>query len=312
MSSGISLTSATRSSLLSLQNTASLQNTTSERLSTGLKVNSALDNPVNFFTASSLNGRSNSLSSLLDNMSNGIQTIQAANKGLSAMKSIVEQLQSTVKQARQDTTLAYETDGTTITTGTDKVRKNLETQYKDLLGQLDKISKDSGYNGVNLLDGDELKITFNEKTGTNKSDMTVSLKNDAATPVAEAVTATNLKIGTLAAGAYTLPDGATTGATADFTKNADLDALSDVLTTALTTMQSKASSLGSSLSVVQTRQDFTKEIVNVLKAGADGLVNADMNEEAANFTALQTRQSIAQQTLSLANQQQQGILQLLR
>jgi flagellin len=312
MSSGISLTSTTRSSLLSLQNTASLQDTISERLSTGKKVNSALDNPVNFFTASSLNGRSNSLSSLLDNMSNGIQTIQAANKGLSAMKNIVEQLQSTVKQARQDTTLTYDADGTTVTTGTDKVRKNLETQYKDLLGQLDKISKDSGYNGVNLLDGDELKITFNEKTGTNKSDMTVSLKNDAATPVAEAVTATNLKLGTLAAGAYTLPDGDTAGTAADFTKNADLDALSDVLTTALTTMESKASSLGSSLSVVQTRQDFTKEIVNVLKAGSDGLVNADMNEEAANFTALQTRQSIAQQTLSLANQQQQGILQLLR
>ncbi|MFG5121770.1 flagellin [Methylorubrum sp. POS3] len=310
MSSNISLTSSTRSSLLSLQNTSALQSVTSERLSTGRKVNSALDNPVNFFTAASLNSRSDSLSSLLDNMSNGIQTIQAANKGLTAMKSIVEQLQSTVKQARQDTTLAYESDGTTVTTGTDKVRTNLEKQYKDLLGQLDKISKDSGYNGVNLLNGEELKITFNEKTGTNKSDMTVKLTDDDGE--AQAVTATSLGLGSLADGEYTLPDGETDGTAADFTKNADLDALSDKLTTALTTMQSKASSLGSNLSVVQTRQDFTKELVNVLKSGADGLVNADMNEEAANFTALQTRQSIAQQTLSLANQQQQGILQLLR
>jgi flagellin len=301
MSSGISLTSSTRSSLLSLQNASSLQATISERLSTGKKVNSALDNAVNFFTASSLNTRSSSLNGLLDNMSNGIQTIQAASKGINGMKNLVEQMQATVKQARQDTTY----DATDADTS--KVRDNLKTQYLDLAKQLDKLGKDAGYNGVNLLNADELKITFNERTGDSKSDMTVALYDDATPPVAEAVNATTLGIATEASGAYTAPTGAAT-----FTDNDELDALSDLLTTAVTTLQTKASTLGSNLTVVQTRQDFTKEIINVLKAGSDNLVNADMNEEAANFTALQTRQSIAQQTLSLANQQQQGILQLLR
>lgn len=306
MSSNISLTSATRSSLLSLQNTSSLQDTISGRLSTGKKVNSALDNPVNFFTSSSLNSRSSQLTDLLDGMSNGIQTIQAASKGIDGMKSLVQQMQSTVKQARQDTTYDS-TDATTIA-ATKKTRDNLKTQYLDLAKQINTLSKDSGYNGVNLLNGEELNVTFNEKTGTNKSDITVSLKNDAG-DAAEAVTAGSLGVTTTgAAGAAdTLPTDAD-----DFTDNAKLDKLSDLLTTALTSLATKASSLGSSLSVVQTRQDFTKEIVNVLKTGSDNLVNADMNEEAANFTALQTRQSIAQQTLSLANQQQQGILQLLR
>lgn len=301
MSSGISLTSSTRSSLLSLQDASSLQATISERLSTGKKVNSALDNAVNFFTASSLNTRSNALNGLLDNMSNGVQTIQAASKGIDGMKKLVEQMQATVKQARQDTTY----DSTDATTS--KVRDNLKTQYLDLAKQLDKLGKDSGYNGVNLLNGEELNITFNERTGDAKSDMTVALYNDDATPVAEAVNATNLGIATETTGTYAAPTGAD-----DFLDNADLDDLSDLLTTAVTTLQTKASTLGSNLTVVQTRQDFTKQIINVLKEGSDNLVNADMNEEAANFTALQTRQSIAQQTLSLANQQQQGILQLLR
>ena len=301
MSSGITLTSSKRNSLLSLQNTSSLQNTISERLSTGKKINSALDNPVNFFTSESLNARSSSLTSLLDGMSNGIQTIQAAAKGIDGMKSLLQQMQSTVKQARQDTT--YDSAATTPDS---KVRDNLKTQYLDLAKQIDGLSKDSGYNGVNLLNGDSLNVVFNEKTGDNKNDISISLKNDDGD--AEAVNAANLKLGVKGTdGTYTLPTDAST-----FTDNDDLDKLSDLLTTALTSLSTKASSLGSSLSVVQTRQDFTKQVINVLKTGSDNLVNADMNEEAANFTALQTRQSIAQQTLSLANQQQQGILSLLR
>jgi len=301
MSSGISLTSTTRASLLSLQNASSQSNKISERLSTGLKVNSALDNPVNYFTASGLNSRSKDLTSLLDGMSNGVQTIQAASKGINGIKNLVEQMQSTVKQARQDTT--YDS---TATTPDSKVRDNLKTQFLDLAKQLDGLSKDSGFNGSNLLNADELKITFNERTGTSKNDLTVSLKDDNGD--AEAVTAKTLGIADETTGTYSLP----TAVGSDFNDNSKLDDLADLLTTALTSLSTKASSLGSNLSVVQTRQDFTKELVNVLKTGADSLVNADMNEEAASFTALQTRQSIAQQTLSLANQQQQGILQLLR
>ena len=102
MSSGITLSAGVRANLLSLQNTAQLMQTTQNRLATGKKVNSALDNPLNFFTSSSLGARASDLSGLLNSMSNGIQTIQTANNGLTAITSLVQQLQATVSQARSD------------------------------------------------------------------------------------------------------------------------------------------------------------------------------------------------------------------
>ena len=96
------LSAGVRANLLSLQNTAQLMQTTQNRLATGKRVNSALDNPLNFFSSASLGARANDLSGLLDLMSNGIQTIQGANNGLTAVTSLVQQLQATVLQARSD------------------------------------------------------------------------------------------------------------------------------------------------------------------------------------------------------------------
>ena len=84
MSSGVTLSAGVRANLLSLQDTANMMQTTQNRLATGKKVNSALDNPLNFFTSSSLSSRASDLSGLLDSMSNGLQTIQTANNGLTA------------------------------------------------------------------------------------------------------------------------------------------------------------------------------------------------------------------------------------
>ncbi|MDB5501001.1 MAG: hypothetical protein JWR89_903, partial [Tardiphaga sp.] len=84
------------------------------------------------------------------------------------------------------------------------------------------------------------------------------------------------------------------------------------LNTASTTLRSQASSFGSNLSVVQIRQDFSKNLINVLQTGSSNLTLADTNEDAANSQALSTRQSIAVSSLSLANTAQQGVLQLLR
>jgi flagellin len=109
---GITLSAGVRQNLLALQQTSAQMTTTQERLATGLKVNSALDNPLNYFTAQSLNTRANELSSLLDSMSNGIQTIQAANNGLTSITSLVQQLQSTVSQARSDSSAPPVTAGT--------------------------------------------------------------------------------------------------------------------------------------------------------------------------------------------------------
>jgi flagellin-like hook-associated protein FlgL len=478
--------------------------TTQNRLATGKKVNSALDNPLNFFTSSSLGARASDLSGLLDSMSNGIQTIQAANNGLTAVTSLVQQLQATVSQARSDssagtvtpgaattlstaannsnatnntltfhvangvqvdinvnpgttaatmtgtttaalslgggdinitsadlnggaavsvtlangdtlaqavtkinnalvgadantkvtasldatnhlvltstsgnnitvaddagnantttaelgftngqtstdgvvgtamtvdqmvsainshaslasqlkaskttdgylslqnlTTTAIDVDGITAAavTGLDtdtltlaagsggglsSVRQSLLTQFNALRTQIDKATGDSGYNGVNLLNGDTLKVTFNENATSS-----IDINTKDSTGAAFAINSTTLGIA-----------ASTSNVFAD---NAQLDTLSTTLTTSLTSLRTQASALGSSLSVVQTRQDFTKAMINTLQTGADGLVLADTNQEGANLLALQTRQSLSTTALSLSAQADQAVLSL--
>jgi flagellin len=117
MASQITLSAGVRSNLLNLQQTASLKETVQNRLSTGKKVNSALDNPTNFFTAAALTSRSSDLLSLLDGISNGIQTLKAADDGIKSITSSIESLQATVRQARQDKSFknaSYELDSATI------------------------------------------------------------------------------------------------------------------------------------------------------------------------------------------------------
>src|SRR5690606_3368276 len=101
-SSNITLSAGVRQNLLSLQNTAELMGKTQNRLATGKAVNSALDNPTNFFTSQSLQSRAGDMSALLDNMTSGLKTLEAADNGLSAITKTVESMQSTLRQARQD------------------------------------------------------------------------------------------------------------------------------------------------------------------------------------------------------------------
>src|ERR1700674_5580501 len=102
MISSVTLSAAVRQNLIALQNTASLQATTQNRLATGKKVNSALDNPTSFFTASALSARGDQLSNLLDQMTNGVNTLQAADNALTSITNTIQSLQATVTQARQD------------------------------------------------------------------------------------------------------------------------------------------------------------------------------------------------------------------
>jgi flagellin-like hook-associated protein FlgL len=497
--SDITLSAGVRQNLLSLQSTASLMAQTQNRLATGKKVNSALDNPLNFFTSSSLSARAHDLGGLLDAMSNGIQTIGAANNGITAMTSLVQQLQATVSQARGDSTAAAVTAGTATVSGANNstqanskltfdlgggvtvaidaynyqaptastllgnggdftiddsaktltiddgvtgattvdatgfdgtesaqdvadqintdlgaagssvhasvvggqvqltngnggtitvagtaaadlgfgtgnttasngtaevaqvksvdelvtsinansvlsgkvsaskdtngklklsnvtntaftvegfdgtnitgvatdtqslaagtgatlssVRQSLLNQFNTLLTQIDKTATDSGYNGINLLNADKLTVQFNEN-GTSSID--VQAKDSAG--AAFAINSANL--------------GIATQTSTDFASNTTLDTLAGKLTTALTTLRTQASSLGSQLSIVQTRQDFTKNMINTLQVGSDNLVLADTNEEGANMLALQTRQSLSTTALSLASQADQNVLRL--
>jgi len=483
MASGITLSAGVRQNLLSLQNTAQLMASTQNRLATGKKVNSALDNPSNFFTASSLQSRGNDLSSLLDSMATGIKTLEAADNGITSITKTVESMQSTLRQARQDksfqtasysisagatgnlsfsdgsvgatavdialttngataastsstatnlttaTTMASLSlaDGNTITvndgtttntftattaatatvgdlissingnsalkvtaslvngaltltaddnatgitiggTGTiaglatqavptavtvaksvdtlvseinanssltgkvvasndggklriqnistaaltlagassagiidgssstaeiggNDTRKSLVKQFNELRDQLNKTADDSGYNGVNLLRKDKLKLTFNE-TGTSTMEIQVKDTSDQAM----AIDADALDI-----------DSALD---ADFNSDDVIDAKLASLGQSLGTLRSQSSALGSKLSIVQNRQDFTKSMINTLQTGADGLVLADSNEEAANLLALQTRQQLSSTALSMAAQADQAVLRL--
>ena len=101
MGSDVVLSAGVRQNLLALQDTARLMSITQNRLATGKKVNSAIDNPVNFFTASGLSSRAKDLGALLDGMENGIKTIEAADNGISSIKATIESMKSTLLQARR-------------------------------------------------------------------------------------------------------------------------------------------------------------------------------------------------------------------
>jgi flagellin len=387
--SSIVLSAAVRQNLLSLQDTAQLLSTTQNRLATGNKVNSALDNPTNFFTAQGLNNRASDINNLLDSIGNGVQVLQAANTGITSLQKLVDTAKSianqvlqaptgyTAKSTSTSTTLvgtasaANLVDGVgfksgqtiivaangllpavtvtlgatesldqlntalaagdltasidsgnhlvitttndfasstigAITTGStpgtttfgaattptadaasQAIRASLVGQYNNIITQITTTAQDSSFNGINLLNGDNLKLTFDE---TAKSTLNIT---------GVTYNATGLGLASLVSGT-------------DFLDNNSANAALTKLGSASTTLRTEASALGSNLSVVQLRQDFNKSLINVLQTGASNLTLADANEEAANSQALSTRQSIAVSALSLANQSQQSVLQLLR
>ncbi|MDE5440610.1 DUF1522 domain-containing protein [Bradyrhizobium sp. CSA207] len=166
-------------------------------------------------------------------------------------------------------------------------RTNLVSQYNNILTQIDTTSLDASFNGVNLLNGDQLKLVFDE---TGKSNLNI----------------TGVTFNSKGLGLAGLVQGT------DFIDNAATNKVLTSLNSASSTLRSEASTLGSNLSIVQIRQDFNKNLINVLQTGSSNLTLADTNEEAANSQALSTRQSIAVSALSLANQSQQSVLQLLR
>ncbi|GAB4525649.1 MAG: hypothetical protein Tsb0019_27750 [Roseibium sp.] len=496
----ITLSSAVRANLNTLQSTADFMNDVQNKLATGKKVNSALDNPNSFFTASGLTSRANDLSTLLDDMGQSVQTLKAADEGISSITKLVESAKAKANQALQSQS-QYE-------------RKQFAAQYNELLTQIEDLAKDAGYKGKNLLagDGNELTTIFNEdstsklkidavdytdtslSTGLNLSDLaegqgattsftlqggktTITLTDGTTTLNSSSTlsdsnvisTTTTLEFvdasgspnaiiaaaGNLTAGAsvqdlvdtlngitgvraefddtsgeltiysdedfhisdtvdthsaalstfevaatalastgallsntgsfavgdtLTLTDGngfelgsleieddttvddlenfindfqgvsasfnsssgrlditsevdlaltsdnadfASSGFTANtsgvslsaisdsgFATDSDINRVVDRLNTALSSLRTQASEFGTNLSIVENRQDFTKNLINTLEEGAGKLTLADTNEEGANLLALQTRQSLASTSLSFAAQADQNVLRL--
>ena len=470
----ISLTASMRSNLLSLQNTQSLMDMTQERLSTGKKVNSAIDNPSSYYTAQSLNNRASDLDALLDSMGQGIQTIKAANEGIETITSFVEQAKAVANSARDAASIydqyaitteevtepitgsifvdtrddlstftiefaasendksftVYLQDGTqeTITTldggtsteaadiaadaltklqgmglnaeldeagtsitvsttdgsavswsngtdgaGTDGLaddgaailvkldattgknsatiaaainqanddagdiginavpdakrvaitatdlefrifadstpanqtaiealggatdkkagdatevkqeRVDYAAQFDEILTQIDNVAKDSSYKGINLLQENDLTVIFNEDRSSKLE--------------VKGVDASSEGLGIAAS-------------KNNWQRDSDIEVAISQVEDAISELRTMASDFGNNYSVVQTREDFTDNLINVLTEGADNLTLADMNEESANMLALQTRQQLAINSLSLASQASQAVLQL--
>ena len=270
MASSISLTEGMRNNLLALKSTNKLMTQTQTRLATGKKVNTALDNPTNFFAAQNAISRANDLASRKDSMSEAIQTVKAADAGISAITALIQSAQGVASAA--------------LSTQNATDRATYAATFDELMAQIDKLAKDSGYRGTNFLDAEDLTVEFAPSTGSATLDIKGFDASSGGLSIAAAANA--------------------------WAANADIQAASTELEGALTTLRSESSKLSSSLSIVTTRQDFTDAMINTLETGADNLTLADSNEEGANMLMLQTRQSLGTTSLSLASQAAQSVLRL--
>ncbi len=175
--------------------------------------------------------------------------------------------------------------GTTTATTTDSSsRTTLEAQYNDLMNQINELAEDASFNGVNLLNGNDLNVVFNEDASSTLDIQGVTFNYS------------GLGLSRVASGS--------------FQTDTNIDDVLTALDSAISSLRSQATTFGSNLSVVETRQDFTKEMINTLETGAANLTLADTNEEAANLLALQTRQQLSSTALSLASQADQNVLRL--
>jgi flagellin-like hook-associated protein FlgL len=382
MAQDVNLSASIRTNLLSLQSTNALFERTSERLSTGLKVNSALDGSSAFFTAQSLNNRASDLAALKDGMGQAIQTLKAADKGIEAITSLVSQAKTIAEQAKEasaqvskiESTVAASTTNTAATlmsvafttlsvtntfviavanagtttitfsatnsiqtildlitatdtavtatynTTTDKIEiaasagtevtisstsanfgiaagttvfgstgsgssvTDLEADFEKVMAEMNKIYQDAGYKGVNLINGNDLTVTTNENQTT------------------QVISSSTLNVTGIGFSA----------ATVSWSTASNIDVSISESVVALATLRTTASSFSADLGLLNTREDFTGEIIETLESGAGLLVNASLEEESANLLALQTRQSLGTSALTFANQVQQSVLQLFR
>jgi len=277
--STISLTSGMRANLFSLQKTSIDMEVTQKRLSTGLKVNSALDDPINFFTAQEHKMRASDLASRKDGMSEAIQTIKAANVGIEGINNLIAQAKSLAQSALS----AGSTDALAF-----------GTQFGEVLTQINEMAEDSGYKGINLLQSGELTIEFAPSAG----DATLKLTGFGGTDTQF----TAIDTASVTSGGWVTGTGDVSSAV--------IQTAIDGLETAMGDLRTESKKLSSNLSIITAREDFTSNMTNTLKDGAAKLTEADMNEEGANMLMLQTRQALGTTSLSMASQAAQSVLRL--
>lgn len=277
--STINLTSGMRANLFSLQKTSRDMEVTQKRLATGLRVNTALDDPINFFSAQEHRLRADDLAGRKDGMSEAIQIIRAANNGVEGIHDLISQAKSLAQSALS----AGVTDA-----------GDFATQYGVVIDQINKMAADSGYKAVNLLQSGELTVEFAPAAG----DSTIKLTGFGDTTAAFNITGMS---------------DAGTGVdwvVSDEIQSSNIQSAIDGLEDAMNTLRTESKKLSSNLSVITTREDFTSQMINTLQDGAAKLTEADMNEEGANMLMLQTRQALGTTSLSLTSLAAQSVLRL--
>jgi flagellin len=270
--SNVSLSASARSNLAALQSTAALLQTTQTHLATGKKVNSASENATAYFASQGFLNRASQLSTIKDNLSTSLETVNSVGDSIGSVQAVVTQLQGITTQAL----------GTTDTT----VRAGLASQFNSLLTQLDQLVNDATYNGTNLLNStsNNLVVYFNENNTT-------------------ALTITGVNI--------TYSGLAITAATNSFASGtADIGTSQSLLLTALATLRTDAANFGGNATLIQTRQDFTSNLINSLENASNNLVQADTNQEGANLQALQAQNQLGIVSLGISGQLAQAILRL--
>lgn len=267
----ITLTGAMRSNLLSLQGISQDVATTQQRLSTGKRVNSAVDDASAYFSAQAGYNKAEALNTLKAAMGEGLAKIKTALTATQTATSVLKQMKSLADQA--------------LATSDSATRTTLQGQYNQLKSQLGTITQnDANYKGTNLL------------SGTTGNDLVINFNEDSTSKITVSATDTT-------AATYN-------PTTADFSTNSGIATAQAESTNATAAFQSLATTLGAYSSFIQTRQDFTSQLSSIFQTGADDLVNADMNQEGANMLALQTRQQLSITALSLASQANQAVLRL--
>ncbi len=217
MSNEIVLSAGLRQNLLSLQTTSQLQQTTQERLATGKKVNSALDNAVNYFTAASLTSRAGELSSLLDAMTNGVNTLKAADNGLTSITTTIQSMQAAVTQARQDASWqsgTYTIDATTIGTATTKTMSFAggavgSTPISVYLNDVETVTGAGGYSTSSATSATaSITIQAADINGGTAVTVAVAASEAVSTTVANINAAVGYSLASVSGGQLKLQDGA--------------------------------------------------------------------------------------------------------
>jgi flagellin-like hook-associated protein FlgL len=266
----VQLTAGMRANLYSLQQTTKMMDLTQKRLSTGKRVNTALDDPVNFFKSKDHYDRATDLAAKKDGMSEAIKTIEAADTGIESIYDLLNQMESLASAAKTS-------DNTS----------DLQTQFDKVRTQIGNLAEDSKYGGNNLLDGDTISVEFDENGINTLSVGTTNLGSTTAGTIANA---------TVAAG--------------NFSSQTSIESAITEIDSAVSNLRTEAQKLASNLSTISIREEFTENMINTLNTGADKLVLADMNEEGANMLMLQTRQALSTTSLSLSSQAAQSVLRL--